>query len=804
MTNTFSNTIIYNFWKIHSVTIVANQTTQANVRNGKYFREGKITVKVVDAFGAKQTGTNQITVTGTDLSDKVADYSLKLGNAARTLSKADKKEDGSVVLTTTASRLSAGTYTLTFGDKKTEITCEESKATSIVLEPEGDIAIMTSTNSAVVYFKVVNQFGEDVTKKANLSVTGTDIDPANNDFSKGEIKFTNSQPYSLNLTKLSVSIADRESGIFHSTVLTVGDASRLAEASIAGVYKVTGNAAVKTTLEEGLRRTQIGDYYLLLSGTNQYGLEFNPEDLNASSISIVFSSMTGLTIDVPAAQKNVKTKTVEVDGVKYAAFKLGVDQSTTFDSGLKSGEVSVIGYVLTSGKQISATIAVGSDVKIASLKINSASVYGGTVADLEYEALDTEGNSVTDINVLRKFNNTTNFKEAKMFFVGNKDGAATLKLNLRDEKVTTQTMKNLSWMSDTNVFGYTTVTVLPNSYPVGVVGVWTVADSTNGVYLAITGSTTSAINITAKDLKYEDQYGNIIPKDAYDSVVSGSGIKLTAVIGTEGKDGFKSITSEATSGAITDASKKIVSFAAPENCSKAAVTKITVNSETVADKSGGTVRKSEHSFDIAAIPMTACNGNVKAFYYNDNHYVTGTALTATPVVQAFFGSSRVRIIEGKDYSVYAGVAPLDPAVVGTNATGSGKASVVVTGSAQTIRVDYKTGNAAPKVISATLYNAVGGKEFSTNGFADVAKNTKIDWNAYLFLGVSTQYTNANSASPRISISNLPSNEDAYSLSGNGSTGCDLRFKEAGFYGVTVTLDWADGYTCTETVYFNVK
>ena len=173
-------------------------------------------------------------------------------------------------------------------------------------------------------------------------------------------------------------------------------------------------------------------------------------------------------------------------------------------------------------------------------------------------------------------------------------------------------------------------------------------------------------------------------------------------------------------------------------------------------------------------------------------------------MQAFFGSSRVRIIEDKDYSVYADVAPLDPAVVGTNATGSGKASVVVTGSAQTIRVDYKTGNATPKVTSATLYNTFGGKDFSTNGFTNVGMNNKIEWSNYLFLGVNTQYTNVEASSPRISISNLPSNEDAYSLSGNGSTGCDLRFKEAGFYGVTVTLDWADGYTCTETVYFNVK
>ena len=130
---------------------------------------------------------------------------------------------------------------------------------------------------------------------------------------------------------------------------------------------------------------------------------------------------------------------------------------------------------------------------------------------------------------------------------------------------------------------------------------------------------------------------------------------------------------------------------------------------------------------------------------------------------------------------------------------------MVTGSAQTIRVDYKTGNATPKVTSATLYNAVGGKEFSTNGFADVTKRKKIKWiDKYLSGGVKTQYANVDAAAPRISISNLPSNEDAYSLSGNGSTGCDLRFKEAGFYGVTVTLDWADGYTCTETVYFNVK
>jgi hypothetical protein len=731
------------------------------------------------------------------LSDKVADYSLKLGNAARTLSKAEKKEDGSVVLTTQASTLTAGTYTLTFGEKTAEIVCEASKVTSIVVEPEA--AIMTASNSAVAYFKVLNQFGEDVTKRTNLSVTGTDVSEATSKFAEGEVRFVStSGQYNLNLTQLSLSIADRDSGVFFSKVLTVSEQSRLNEAEIKGVYKVSGNLVKEAALEEGATQANLAEYYLLVSGTDQYGLPFDPEKMDSSSISLTLSSLTGLTVTVSPAAVNGDSniKKVELDGKEYAAYPLGNNNSG--GAGLKSGEVSVIGYVLTSGKQLKETIMVGGNVKVASLKVYSnAPIYDGSIADLEYEALDSDGNSITDINVLRKFNTSESFDTNGVFFVGSANGVAKLKMDLKGFNTVSQTIKNVSWLSDTNVFGYTNLTILPNPVPVAVVGVWTKPETFgfSNSWLATSTATDGAVTITARDLKYEDQYGNIISWFDFDDVVSGASINIQVTNTLTTNEGIGQIGSGVTgSTPVGNGSAVVVSYAAVKGSDKVGIQKVTVASTANVNN---VTRTSNRSFDVAAVPMKACSMTVSYGTSGNNFYaattnndVTGSALS----VNVSYGDTRVRVAAEDDYTYSGNLEVLDPTKVGANATGNGKVLVILSGAGIVREAAYTTGNATPKVASSKYTSKY------SDGYASVTQNAAAELSQYVE-GV-TQYRNGTVPTPTISVSNPEGT--GYSVNNNGKTNCAVTFTAKGSYSINVTYYWEGGYTFTDTLYFRVK
>ena len=139
MTNTFSNTIIYNFWKIHSVTIVANQTTQANVRAKKYYREATIKVVVTDdtvGFGASQTGAKEIKVTGLEGAAK-DDMEVTLKRGSITIPTASvKAEDANTLVLTTAARLQDATYTVTVDKKEASFTGAAEKLTNLSITGE--------------------------------------------------------------------------------------------------------------------------------------------------------------------------------------------------------------------------------------------------------------------------------------------------------------------------------------------------------------------------------------------------------------------------------------------------------------------------------------------------------------------------------------------------------------------------------------------------------------------------------------------------------------------------------------------
>lgn len=804
------------------VTIVANQKTEKNVRADKYYKEASFDVTVKDEkLTATQSGANKIKVTGTDLTDKVADYTLKLGSATKTLSSAKVEEDGSVTLTASASYFVDGDYTLKFGELSVDLKLEGSKATKIVVEPE--VAILTGTQSAIVYFQVQNQWGEDVTAKADLNAVGTNLDQTNSLVNKGKLKFTlsGSDQYQLNLSQIAVNIMDKNSGANYSNVLTVSDYSKLKEVELKGIYEVVGNVAKEFKLKEGATDTDLQNVRLLVAGKDQYGLTFDASKINANNLNLYATGLTGFSLngfDTTATA----TSTVKIDNVEYALVKVKV--ASGFTTGLKGGEATVQGYVLTgAGDAISAKFTVGSGVKIASLSVSANDViYGGDEVELSYEALDADGNSVTDIETLCAYNNQSKqsgaLKSSTLEFVGSKDGKARLMFTA--PSTGTQSMESISWITDTNVYGYKTLTIMPDRKATAVIGVWTKADDdTNGINLGATNG--NGVDVLVRNLKFEDQYGNAISYDDFDKCVSGSGIEVKVVndfadiasaFGTPVKDDLSAFTAVN----ATSASKKVVTFAAvTSNTSGSAV--YTVNLESQKTVNGST-RKATSDFKIAAVATKDLT--VTAGFDNPNFYVTKPAIKINAnYVKGSYGNIGVNISKGvsDDYDYSYQISPeLDPTVAGKDASAKSSVSILVNDGKGTIKsVEYTATNASTKITGATVYSWDAGHgyfnwrgyEIVTGTAAGLSTGYKINNAIDVSYSANGGTTGLSAADARVTFSNIP---EGAQVSGNGSTNAQISFPTpattsapAKWYTVTATYTWNNGFSTSEVICFKV-
>lgn len=808
------------------VTIVANQKTEKNVRADKYYKEASFDVTVKDEkLTATQSGANKIKVTGTDLTDKVADYTLKLGSATKTLSSAKVEEDGSVTLTASASYFVDGDYTLKFGELSVDLKLEGSKATKIVVEPE--VAILTGTQSAIVYFQVQNQWGEDVTAKADLNAVGTNLDQTNSLVNKGKLKFTlsGSDQYQLNLSQIAVNIMDKNSGANYSNVLTVSDYSKLKEVELKGIYEVVGNVAKEFKLKEGATDTDLQNVRLLVAGKDQYGLTFDASKINANNLNLYATGLTGFSLngfDTTATA----TSTVKIDNVEYALVKVKV--ASGFTTGLKGGEATVQGYVLTgAGDAISAKFTVGSGVKIASLSVSANDViYGGDEVELSYEALDADGNSVTDIETLCAYNNQSKqsgaLKSSTLEFVGSKDGKARLMFTA--PSTGTQSMESISWITDTNVYGYKTLTIMPDRKATSVIGVWTYSEveKPNGLFLGATSG--SSVRVTVRNLKYEDQYGNTIPYKDFNKCVSGSGIKVRVTSDFAGiADVFGAIT---TSGSIhgttsvtvdsTTASDKVVEFTSKAtNASGSAVYTVGLESEKTVN---GSTRKANCEFKVAAVATKDLT--ITAGFWNPNFYVTAPAVdvqVAANYVEATYGKLDVKPTKDWDYKYSYDVLPkLDTLVDGKDATAKGAVSILVNDGKGTIKnVDYTATNASTKITGATVYSDHAGHAyFNTRGYEIVTGSAASLSNAYSINAAIDVSHSANrgttgllNTDARVTFSDIP---EGAQVNDNGSTSATIQFKtpnattDAAFYHtVTVTYSWNNGFSTSEVICFKV-
>ena len=486
-----------------SITVYSAQVYKLeNAKKVKYKLTEKFDVKVNGKFDAKQVRANKISVVGTNLSTKAAAYVVKNTNGIvlNLKDNVEVNEAGTVAtLEAVVNQIPAGLYTVTF-DKEdpVEFTAVKQMVEKIVIEP-ADKLILKGINdpdnkTAYAYYKVLDNFGEDVTEEpigANIYANGKPVTK------KGEVEFTNNGAFILGST-FGLTLVDQNSGKTANAVLTVSRESVLSEASFKGVYDKKEKKFVQTLGE----RADLNDYVLLFEGKDQYGRKKN----NADKLQVTIAGATGLQV------KTGKATQIKVDGVEYMTYDL-----TRFTQGkLMAGEATVQAFSLESGKQstpVKVNVVASTEVKTLSISNGPKTIVAGEEAELSYSAVDADGKPVTDFDILRRvtLNGGKEVAGKKGLRFEKKDGKVVLIYHpVADANIDRAVTEYVSYVTQTNNVGSAVLTVNTKRVPTKIAGL------KKDVATALTGKdgAGNTLTIKASDIALKDQYGDDIKVDA--------------------------------------------------------------------------------------------------------------------------------------------------------------------------------------------------------------------------------------------------------------------------------------------------
>ena len=686
-----------------SITVYSAQVYKLeNAKKVKYKLTEKFDVKVNGKFDAKQVSANKISVVGTNLSTKAAAYAVKNANGIvlNLKDNVEVNEAGTVAtLEAVVNQIPAGLYTVTYEkEDPAEFTAVNQVVEKIVIEP-ADKLILKGINdpdnkTAYAYYKVLDNFGEDVTEQplgANIYANGKPVTK------KGEVEFTNNSAFILGST-FGLTLVDQNSGKTANAVLTVSRESVLSEASFKGLYDKKEKKIVKTLGE----RADLNDYVLLFEGKDQYGRSLNKAD----KLQVTIAGATGLQVKTGSAAK------VKVDGVEY----MTVGLSMFTQDKLNAGEATVQAFSLESGKQSTPAkinVVASTEVKTLSIGNGPKTIVAGEEAELSYSAVDADGKAVTDYEVLKRVT-LTGGKDGKGVRFAKRAGKVVLLYTpAAPTTIDRAQLEYISYVTKTNNVGSATVTVNPVRRPTKISGLK--KDTATSATLG------NGLTIAAKNIVFKDQYGEDI---SLDSLKGNFALKVSF---SENADVFSEY------GAATTAttSAKVASFSAVAGfgnatfpfdgdtkvVSASAVTagSVSVTLSLIAKKdNSGTITYedaagSAYTFNISAVGLNEVKNAMIEDIDLHQASTTSAPKTVKPEVTAVVDGKKVTLVENEDYEVISGTekVPMDSTLEKDDTIGKAKVSVILKGSGQVITKEYEYSKATPVLTTAKLKKDAG-------------------------------------------------------------------------------------------------
>ena len=772
-----------------TVTIVANQTTQANVRNGKYFREAKITVNVVDAFSAKQTGANKITITGSNLTNTLSDYVIKRGSTTINMAEVSLNEAKTeAVLTSASTSLTAGTYTATVGDKTAEFTVETSVIDSI--EVVGDALVLDKAypcETGTIEYVVYNQFGEDITRRtSNMNASTTFGSGATVNNGKSIIEVTGiNKAYVLGATG-TVVIVNTTTGKSVTKTITLSNVAKADTFEVLGVYnKVSGKPL---TLSENADNTNAA---VLVAVKDQYGRSM--DQINTTTeVAINFApGMTGLAVDTNANYTDVVT----VDDKDYVA--IDINTSGT----VKAGSATLVLVSKSTGKNVNYTVEVTNTKSVQSFDVFTLdNVYANEDNEFGYVALAADGTEIKDYKTLSNTNYgvvlpTGNNWTWKL----NSDGTASLMYNSKKDLAPGQssTTESASFQIPSS-FQYKTITftIQESKRPasLGNTGVYTPAENPRyGKVLGVMPG--EVVSFSAVNVIVYDQHGRQISPDEY-ATYGAYSVTVTPATTNNAELVF-------TQASTSPAALKLdgtgnVTFTASGSLSRLVSNRYTL---TLNDKDGKPISGAEAQITVVAADeadLTDFKVTTKEMLYSKGGAYEKEDISVT----ATASNGKTVVVPANRYTVQGTVATnggvsgaatylsgtiLD-GVLTKNNVDSMKTTVSVIFKGIEKKVELTVSNAAPKITTASYnYGSVSASAVDVAGLLNTV--TTFD-----------QYGHMNSAAKASTITNINVIESV-STNGKVTKNNTATPTFTGFVAgdkITVSYTWSSGTTVTAT------
>ena len=379
--------------------------------------EEATTVKSVEAKGVKT-----LVVTFNKAVDTTkAVVAVTKGTAKPSITSttwADDKKSATIVM---GSKLTEGTYEvsttgLTTDALKGSVTVKDETLTSVEIIGTNLVADASTASTATIGFKTLNQYGErmsvttpNVTSSFGTANVTQDCTPTKT----GVVTVTNIiSTLQVVGTSGSVTVVDTTKGINATATVTYSAPASAKVMTIAGLYNVTDGKIKDIT-----KGDTVADYVLLATVADQYGNALNAAKLNGK---VTPNLVAG------GGVSSVGTWTDKtIDNKDYVALSLVGNSTDSYKAVTGTFYFTFVNPTLGLLANTSFTVKSGTVVKTLSISANDT-IYQGQDNELAFEAVDTDGNSITKYSTLKDLVTFTPSGSDLVKFVKKADGSAKL------------------------------------------------------------------------------------------------------------------------------------------------------------------------------------------------------------------------------------------------------------------------------------------------------------------------------------------------------------------------------------------
>lgn len=457
----------------------------------------KLLVEEVKAVNAK---TLEVTFnTAADVT--AADFSVNKGTVKSNVANvviAEDKKSATIELT---SKLTAGEYTVTVAQKDAEaltgsVKVEDEKVAKIDILSDVAPFATTETNNeaatATVAVKVLNQYGEDITKAYAGSVTENTAGAATSaDLSaEGVLTLTLKAGSKENDTAV-ITLVHGATGVAATKTVTLSAKSTSSEITFGEVYNKDGKTLSQDT---DLSKDK---FYLPITVKDQYGKAYTSKNVNQINNEILFTNTNPAVVSYATADNSSEpiVKEVTINGEDTLALELS---GTAL-----AGTANLIAVSTSTGKSAQTSVTVAEGVKISSVTVSAPTelVTAGKTAYFPLTVLDSKGNAITTKKQLDALN--VDGLSVNGHTIGEVAGKQGLYVTVAAENVTVNVPLTVVVTSTSGKVS--TQTVTPKAAAVATV----ITGLSKDVETALRAGK-SSVEVQNTDLVVEDQYGQVI------------------------------------------------------------------------------------------------------------------------------------------------------------------------------------------------------------------------------------------------------------------------------------------------------